>query len=798
MILCDRGGGEENGVGGRRSGDGARRQVGVRSTVVAGAMAVLAVLGFAIAGTELADGAPGAQLAMVALVGFAGAAILSVIPISNAAARRAALEAEYGDLVQSADAIVWWCADGATTYGSLSAGAGRILGAPQSELVHLERWYERVHRDDRAQLLAARDATLRTGRPCEVDYRIVHTEGSWRWLREVLAAEAASGRQPARLRGVTVDVTARRDAEEARALYHQVVEHIGTAILVAHPDESHDGALVVQAANPAAGAVFGAGADELVGRTVATLPGAPPDDVVLRANLVARGGDGFTVERVEPLGVDRTRSYALRAFGLPGDAVGLALEDVTAATMVASALRRQALHDGLTGLPNRTLLRDRLQTALAEATRRGERVALALLDLNHFKDVNDALGHQYGDQLLMAFADRLRHLLRDCDTIARLGGDEFAVLLADASDAGTMQVVDRVTAAMAEPFVLHGITVKATASIGIAIFPDDAEDADLLTQRADVAMYAAKRSGGGWRAYSPAEDQSSIERLTLLADLHEALATDAGGPLRLHYQPVLDLAADEITGVEALLRWDHPVLGPLDPEMVVGLAEVSGLVHDLARFVVRESIRTTRRWRHDGLDLCTAVNLSARNLSDDHLTDWITALLAELDVPASALKCELTESELMDDPVLALDVLGRLRSIGVRTSIDDFGTGYSSLSYLRRLPVDEIKIDRSFVSQMADDRHDRMIVRTIIDLAHNLGLRVLAEGVEDAATLELLRDLGCDDVQGHLVGHPVPAAELAALLHTRGALRDRGVRRPPAPALGCLGGARLPPGTLPP
>ncbi|MFP5322650.1 MAG: putative bifunctional diguanylate cyclase/phosphodiesterase [Acidimicrobiia bacterium] len=749
----------------------ARGRAGARSPVVAGAMVVLAVAGFTIAGTELVDGAPGTQLAMVALIGFAAAAILSTIPLTAVATRRSHLEEEHRDLLESADAIVWWLAEGAVAYGSLSPGAGRILGLPHEDLVRVDGWFDRVHHEDRGPLTDARHEVLRTGARAEVDYRMQAADGTWRWLREVLAAEPASGREPARVRGVVVDVTARRDAEEQRALYHQVVEHIETAIVVARPREALHGGLVVEAANPAAGLVFGSDAEDLVGLPLTALPGAPGDEVILRANLVARGGDGFTIERVEPVGVDHTRTFSVRAFGLPGGAVGLAFEDVTAAAMVASALRRQALHDGLTGLPNRTLLRDRLQQALTDAKRRSERVSLILLDLNHFKDVNDALGHQYGDQLLMAFADRLRHLLRECDTIARLGGDEFALLLTDATDAGTVHVVEKVTAAMAEPFVLHGVTVKSTASLGIASFPDDAEDADLLTQRADVAMYAAKRSGGGWRAYSPADDQSSIERLTLLADLHQAL--ERPGPLHLHYQPVLDLAADRITGVEALLRWQHPVLGRLDPEMVVGLAEVSGLVHDLARFVARESITTVQRWRSMGLDLTMAVNLSARNLSDRHLTDWIRALLDELGVPASSLKCELTESELMDDPVLALEVLGRLRDIGVQTSIDDFGTGYSSLSYLRRLPVHEIKIDRSFVSQMAEDRNDLVIVRTIIDLAHNLDLRVLAEGVEDVRTLELLRDLGCDDLQGHLVGRPVPAPDLLALVDARRAVTER-------------------------
>ena len=743
------------------------RAGGARNLGVPAAMVVVAVAGFAAAGVELASGLSGPRPILLALVGFAAAAMLSAVPISLALSRRAALEAEYADLVQNADAIVWWLAEGADSYGSISAAASRILGRPEHELLAMGRWHELVHPEDRDALVAARADTLATTTSREVDYRMLDAEGQWRWLREALTAEPASPRTPARLRGVVVDVTSRRATEDERALYHEVVEHIETAIVVARPSDRLDGGLGVMAANPAAAALFGTTPERILGRLITDLPGAPGDDVVLRAHLVARGGDAFVVERADAVGVNPVKTFTIRAFGLPGGAVGLGFEDVTAAAMVSAALRRQALHDGLTGLPNRTLLRDRLQTALGEAKRRGERVALVLLDLNHFKDVNDALGHQYGDELLMSFAERLRHLLRDCDTIARLGGDEFAVLLTGATDAGSVQVAEKVIEAMAEPFVLHGVTVKSTASLGIAMYPDDAEDADLLTQRADVAMYVAKRSGGGWRSYSPADDQSSIERLTLLADLHDELTRRTTETLGLHYQPVLDLAGGGITGVEALLRWDHPSFGALDPEMVVGLAEVSGLVNDLAHHVVREAITTGRRWRDRGVDLCMAVNLSARNLYDAQLTDWISALLRELDVPPSSLKCELTESQLMDDPALSLEILGRLRDIGVRTAIDDFGTGYSSLSYLRRLPVDEIKIDRSFVLQMADDRNDRIIVRTVIDLAHNLGLRVLAEGVEDERTLQLLRSLGCDEAQGHLVGRPMTADRLLACVRSQ-------------------------------
>jgi diguanylate cyclase (GGDEF)-like protein len=475
----------------------------------------------------------------------------------------------------------------------------------------------------------------------------------------------------------------------------------------------------------------------------------------------------MALERLEGLGIDRQKTFSLDAFPLPARAVGLAMADVTEAAMVAAALRRQALHDGLTGLPNRTLLRDRLQYALADARRRNERVALILLDLNHFKEVNDALGHQYGDRLLVAFAKRLQSLLRECDTIARLGGDEFALLLTHATNEGASRVVTKVSSAMQEPFELDGVTVQTTASLGVALFPDHAEDADLLTQRADVAMYNAKRGGGGWAIYSPAQDQSSVERLTLLSALHTELEDGAPEELTLHYQPILDLHTDQITGAEALLRWEHPTLGWLDPELVVELAELSGLIQPLARFVAREAMAVTSNWLQHGHELRIAVNLSARNLYDRNLVTWLQDTMHAMGLPTHLLKCELTESEVMDDPVLALDVISRLREIGVHTAIDDFGTGYSSLSYLRRLPVDEIKIDKSFVMSMLEDRHDMTIVRTVIDLAHNLDMAVLAEGVEDEATLGKLREFGCDRVQGYLVGKPMPAEELSTLLCQR-------------------------------
>ncbi|WP_436795144.1 putative bifunctional diguanylate cyclase/phosphodiesterase [Actinospongicola halichondriae] len=698
-------------------------------------------------------------------VAFAGSIALTVWGISRITDARRSLETENRDLTENIDAIVWHLAVGAT-HQTISPAAERILDYPSANLRDVRFWMEHVHEDDRMRLQQTRQRSLQTGERQSCDYRITNGAGETLWFHEVISCEADAPPRPNALRGVIVDITARRAAENERAVLGEVVETLDTAIIVARPDPNHHGALVVAAANPAAARVTGTSSRRLIGTLLRDSFDHVEGNIAERCVAVAHGGPAFTVDRVTGVGIDRQRSHSVRAFPLPGGAVGLSLDDTTEATMVASALRRQALHDGLTGLPNRTLLRDRLQYALADARRRNERVALILLDLNHFKDVNDALGHQYGDRLLVAFSRRLQELLRECDTIARLGGDEFALLLTDATTVGAGRVVRKVSEAMQEPFEIEGVTVQTTASIGVALFPDHADDADLLTQRADVAMYNAKRGGGGWAVYSPQQDQSSVERLTLLSELHHQLDGDSPPDITLHYQPILDLADDRIGGAEALLRWNHPEFGWIDPELLVELAELSGLIQPLARFVAHEAMQSAVTWLADGHEVRVAINLSARNLYDRNLVQWLSATMEQVGLPPRLMKCELTESQVMDDPVLAMAVISELRDVGVHTAIDDFGTGYSSLSYLRRLPVDEIKIDKSFVTSMLADEIDTTIVRTVIDLAHNLGMAVLAEGVEDEATLGKLRDFGCDRIQGYVVGRPVPASEMHQMLRT--------------------------------
>jgi diguanylate cyclase (GGDEF)-like protein len=445
--------------------------------------------------------------------------------------------------------------------------------------------------------------------------------------------------------------------------------------------------------------------------------------------------------------------------------LGLVLLFASLLRIVALAsrrLRRQALHDALTNLPNRTYLHRVGARALAAAQRGGTPAALLLIDLDRFKEVNDTLGHDHGDELLVEVTGRLRAALRGEDLLARLGGDEFAVLLPAVPHRGAVaEVAQRLHRALEAPFALRGVAVGLEASIGVAVCPDDGQDVTTLLRRADVAMYDAKASGTRIESYAVERDPYSPERLALLAELRQAIDRDE---LVLHYQPKVSLADGRLSGVEALVRWEHPQRGVLPPVEFLPLAERTGLIGDLTRWVLRAALSRCRAWRDEGLDLPVAVNLAAANIVDATLPDAIAALLAELGLPGDRLECEISEHTVMSDPRRATEVLGRLRTLGVRLSLDDFGTGQSSLSYLKRLPLDEVKIDRSFVIGMCRDDGDAAIVRSTIDLARHLGLEVVAEGVESAEVIEALAELRCDVAQGFYLGRPIPGEQLAGWL----------------------------------
>jgi diguanylate cyclase (GGDEF)-like protein len=467
------------------------------------------------------------------------------------------------------------------------------------------------------------------------------------------------------------------------------------------------------------------------------------------------------------------RADTHRVFLLLG--LGLLVSWALLFRIVAGASRRlrrqaaenehQARHDGLTGLPNRGSFYDRVAAALVESRSSGEMGAVMIVDLDRFKEVNDTLGHHSGDELLCEAGDRLLAALREGDVLSRLGGDEFAVLLPRVESVeGASAVAARLCQALEAPFVLHGLTVHLEASLGIAMFPEHGDAVETLVQRADVAMYVAKGSTSAYEVYAASHDRHSAGRLALLGELRHAIDNDE---FVLNYQPKASLRSGEVDGVEALVRWIHPERGMVPPDEFIPLAEQTGVIKPLTALVLDAALAQCRAWRDSGLGLTVAVNLSVRNLLDAHLPEAIGELLSRHELPPSALELEITESTIVADQVRALDVLTRLNGMGIGLSVDDFGTGYSSLAYLKDLPVSELKIDRKFVNNMTEDGDDAFIVRSTIDLGRNLGLQVVAEGVETEAVWDQLAALGCDLAQGYYLTRPLPADELTAWLVKR-------------------------------
>jgi diguanylate cyclase (GGDEF)-like protein len=425
------------------------------------------------------------------------------------------------------------------------------------------------------------------------------------------------------------------------------------------------------------------------------------------------------------------------------------------------AMRHHGLHDALTGLPNRLLFADRAAHALAAASRSGAQPTVMMLDLDRFKEVNDTLGHHAGDVLLVQVAARLAGVIRPSDTVARFGGDEFAVLLPEVEVLAATGVAERILKALEDPFKLDGVSVSVEASVGIAnasgadqsvAHGSATEQVEELLRHADIAMYQAKASRCGYTYFTADSDQATTTHLAVLGELRAALERDE---LVLHYQPKTSVVTGELVGVEALVRWQHPTRGLLGPDEFIGLAEGTTLIHRLTAIVISKALQFTRVWLDRGVRLPVAVNVSARTLLDRGFPAAVADQLTRAGVPAELLCVEITEGTIMTDPDRSIGILRELRAIGVRLSVDDFGTGYSSMSYLKILPVDELKVDRSFVSDLTQNVNDAVLVQSAIDLGHNLGLSVVAEGVEDAATLGALKTLGADIIQGYFLGRPM-------------------------------------------
>jgi diguanylate cyclase (GGDEF)-like protein/PAS domain S-box-containing protein len=581
---------------------------------------------------------------------------------------------------------------------------------------------------------------------------------------------------------------AKRDQVDALARFEATFAGALTGMLLMDLDGR------IMDSNPAIQSLLGLSHGELEGRRTSEF--VHPDDrveaqaayqrMVIGEESPLRIQHRFIASNGEILWVDAAASLVPDSVGHKSFAIGM-IQDVTQRTNAETALRsqsalneHQALHDGLTGLANRTLFRSRVEQAV-NARRVGDgQAAVLVMDLDGFKEINDSLGHAAGDDLLVELARRLESAVRSSDTVARLGGDEFGVLLPDARiPEDVMGAVMRMQTAIEDPVILHGLSVSLEASIGIALHPDDGSDVETLLGCADGAMYHAKEEKSGCAFYDSSCVRRDAGRLTLLGELRRALDQRE---LILHYQPKALLADGEVHAVEALLRWNHPVRGLLPPDDFIPMAQQTGLINPLTLYVIDEALRQCRAWQDDGLRLAIAVNLSARNLLDVELPSQVAALLQRWHVEPCLLEFEITESAMLADPVRTMEILQRLSAMGIRLSIDDFGTGYSSLAYLKRLPVSEIKVDRSFVMNMDDSEDDATIVRSTVDLGRNLGLDVVAEGVETRQVWDRLNDLGCTAAQGYYLSRPVPAADLRTWLLER---RQSPRPRESAPAASC-------------
>jgi len=442
-------------------------------------------------------------------------------------------------------------------------------------------------------------------------------------------------------------------------------------------------------------------------------------------------------------------------------------EDITEKISQEKELEQMALYDTLTKLPNRKLFIDRLQLQINNASRNNESFAVLMLDLDRFKEVNDTLGHAVGDILLAKLGPRLQNALRNNDTIARMGGDEFLILLPQVNQDKVNTIAKKILEALANPIIVNEYALHVTASIGCAIYPLHGRDVKSLIKQADVAMYHAKRNQLSLSVYNKNFDAHSIEKLGLVGELRQAISKQ---DLELVYQPKIDLLSGEYIGVEALTRWHHSERGEISPNEFIPLAEQTGLINHITRWVLKTAIEQCKSWHNLGLTLNISINLSAKDLHDPRLPELLKELLDENPVCRKLLTLELTESAIMTDVIYSLKVLNILNEMGIKLSIDDFGTGYSSLEYLARLPVSELKIDQSFVAKMVSSQNERVIVRSTIELAHNLGLHVVAEGVESVETINMLKALQCDVAQGFYIKHPTCSTDIPKFVNATNSL----------------------------
>ena len=655
---------------------------------------------------------------------------------------------------------VFWQESAVDSVMDVSHRAVDVFGYELERWTEPDFWRSRVHPDDLDRLNSEIVGTYGQAGAHSHLFRFLHADGSYRWVENRVVSIAGPDGGHAHFRGVMMDRTeATLLAENERRIAEVIANSPLGHVVIAPEREGDVETMRVIMANKAAQRMVPVQGVALEGALLSDLRAILPRLSEINGVVIDAISSAGVVE-VETEAIDGRR-FSLRLQAISDGSVSVALEDVTQRHADAQRIERMATVDSLTDLPNRLSLHEKL-TGLLVGRAADAPVALAVLDLNHFKEVNDALGHYIGDQLLIEVGHRVRAHVGQ-SFVAPLGGDEFAIVSEVASRHEARELIAGVTAALDEPFRLGDLTLQSSASVGIAYWPWDGSSPDELLRHADSAMYTVKRHGLGWSEYDPGLDSSGVRRVRLLGEVRDAIERDE---LELWYQPIVGVATGEVCKVEALARWRHPDLGLIMPDEFVHLAEISGSIKSMTRWVVERAMADADAFAELGYGVGVTVNLSARNLYEYDLVDWFESVIERRGMPANGIELELTETDVMEDSAAALAILTRLSGLGFRHCIDDFGTGFTSLDQLRRLPMSTLKVDRSFVAGIADTLADATIVRSVIELGHNLGMSVVAEGVEDTATLTRLAQFGCDLAQGYLFAKPMPFTDAVEFLST--------------------------------